>query len=127
MAYTTELMSFAVKVGKEERANEWMRILVQRQAECVATLDRELMHFESIFRSEIGERIYLSWYSVQGKTGEQVKSSPFPIDKVHMAFWQECIDPSIPPIQYQHIVNFLPLSVAETIGARDIQLTQNAP
>jgi len=126
MSYVTEFMSFPVKPGKEVRAGEWLQCLVERQAECVETLDREAMHFESIFRSEIGGRMHLSWLSVQGSRGAHVNSSTFPVDKLHMEFWAECIDASIPPISYQHIVNFVPAEVAQAIQTRELSLANHA-
>jgi hypothetical protein len=82
MKYTTELMTFAVKIGKESRASEWMLALQSRQAECVEALEREAMHYESIFRSERDGRMYLSWFSVQGTEGAHVSTSPFEIEKL---------------------------------------------
>jgi hypothetical protein len=126
MPYATELMSFPVKAGMELRAQQWMQTLVERQAECVATLDREAMHFESIFRVEVDGRLYLSWFSVQGTTGAHVNSSPFPIDKLHMEFWAECIDSSAPPLKHLHIVNFVPADIACAIQDRERTLASSA-
>ena len=126
MPYTTEFMTFAVKQGAEKRAAEWMALLVQRQVDCVATLDREHMHFESIFKSERDSRTYLSWYSVQGEAGAHVKSSPLEIDRLHMEFWRECIDPDVPPEKFVHLVNFLPAVVQEALEAREVSLRESA-
>lgn len=122
MPYTTELMTFAVKPGKEARADEWMCTLVQRRAECVDSLDREAMHFESIFKSERDGRMYLSWLSVQGAGGAHVKTSPLDIDAVHMAFWHECIDRDIAPQTFEHVVDFVPPSVEAAIVEREATL-----
>ena len=126
MPYITEFMTFAVVPGKETRAHEWLQLLQARQSECVATLDREHMHFESIFLHEAGGRLYLSWLSVQGQAGEHVASSEFDIDKLHMAFWKECIDRSVPPLKHQHVVNFVPAEVAAAIAAREQRLSAGA-
>jgi Family of unknown function (DUF6176) len=125
MPYVTEFMTFAVVPGKEARAEEWLQVLQARQSECIATLDREHMHFESIFRHQENGRLYLSWLSVQGQLGEHVASSEHQIDKVHMAFWQECIDRSVPPVKHQHVVNFVPPELASAIAARE-QVLQNS-
>lgn len=122
MSYVTEFTSFAVIPGKESRADEWLGILQARRSECVATLDREHMHFESIFRHEANGRLYLSWLSVQGPAGEHVASSGFEIDKTHMAFWDECIDKTVPPLEYRHVVDFVPQEVAQAIAARERRL-----
>jgi hypothetical protein len=119
MAYETELMTFAVKVGMEAKADEWMRVLVERKAECIATLDREKMHYECIFKSIRNGRLYLSWFSVQGTAGEHVRSSMNPIDKVHMDYWNECIDREVPPEKPVHVVSFVPASVEQAVNARD--------
>ncbi len=119
MPYVTELMTFAVVPGKEVRAQEWLQMLQARQSECVATLDREHMHFESIFRHEANGRQYLSWFSVQGAAGAHVASSEFEVDRLHMAFWKECIDDSVPPVKHQHVLDFIPPEVAAAISARE--------
>ena len=126
MPYVTEFMSFAVLPGKEQRAELWLQALVQRQAECVATLDREAMHFESIFRAQINGRLYLSWFSVQGTTGAHLESSPFPVDTLHMELWAECIDTSVSPIKHAHVVNFVPAPIVAAIEARERSLADNA-
>jgi hypothetical protein len=124
--HATEFMSFPVKLGKEQRAEVWLQTLVDHQDECVATLDREAMHFESIFRAEIDGRLYLSWFSVQGTSGAHVASSAFPIDKVHMEFWAECIDTAVPPVKHAHVVNFVPPPITEAIEARARSLAGHA-
>jgi hypothetical protein len=126
MPYVTEFVSFPVKPGKEQRAEQWLQCLLERQAECVATLDREAMHFESIFRAEIDGRLYLSWFSVQGTAGAQVDSSPFPVDKMHMEFWADCIDTSVPPMSHTHVVNFVPPTITSAIQRREQLLSGNA-
>ena len=122
MAFQTELMSFPIKRGKEARAQEWMDALRQHHAECVQTLDREAMHFESIFRSELNGVTYLSWFSVQGTSGAHVVTSPFAIDKLHLQFWDECVDRSVSPLEFQHVVDFIPPSVLAAIEDRDRHL-----
>lgn len=119
MPIKTELMTFIVKPGKEARAEEWMRVLIERQAECVATLEREKMHYESIFRCERNGHLYLSWYSVQSEGAPPVRGSLHPIDEVHLAFWDECIDRSVPPETFEHVVSFVPADVQRVIEARD--------
>lgn len=126
MSYVTEFMTFPVRLGKEERADEWMKTLVARHAECASGLDEEKMHFESIFRSVVDGRVFLSWFSVQGQNPAHVSTSACPIDAVHIAFWRECIDTTIEPQKYEHIVNFVAPVVAETIAQRDGDLSQIA-
>jgi hypothetical protein len=46
----TEFTTFRIKKGKEKLAEEWLEELKKRQDECVKTLEREKMLFESIFK-----------------------------------------------------------------------------
>jgi hypothetical protein len=87
-----ELSRYRVKPGKSARVDEWMQTLTDRRDECLETLVREQMKFEVIFREQIGENEFLYWLTVQGEEGEEVKTSPFDIDHVHIEFWNECID-----------------------------------
>jgi Family of unknown function (DUF6176) len=119
MTYKTEFSTYAVKVDKEARAEEWMRALVERRAECVETLEREKMHYECIFKCVRDGRMYLSWFSVQSSHGARVHDSPHAIDVVHLAFWDECIDRDVQPENLEHVVSFVPAPVEELIQARD--------
>jgi hypothetical protein len=115
----TEFVSFLVKAGMESEANAWIDALTKRQAECVESLDRERMHYESIFKSVRGGRLYLSWFSVQGANGAHVHSSPHEIDRLHVEYWEKCIDRSSPPEVFEHLVSFVPSSVAQAVADRD--------
>ncbi|HMW24036.1 MAG TPA: DUF6176 family protein [Burkholderiaceae bacterium] len=126
MTYKTEFMSFAIQRGKEARAQEWMDMLRQHHADCVKTLDREAMHFESIFRSAVNGVTYLSWFSVQGAAGAHVASSPFAVDQLHLAFWEECVDRSAPPLQFEHVISFIPPSVLAAIEDREQLISSTA-
>mgnify|MGYP005806728873 FL=1 len=61
----TEFTTFRVIKGKEPLAREWMNTLIDRKSECIETLNREKMVYESLFSFEEGGRMYLSWFSVQ--------------------------------------------------------------
>jgi hypothetical protein len=87
-----ELSRFRIKPDKLERADEWIRVLNQRVEECVATLEREKMYVEVVFRERYEGQDYLYWFSIQGESGEPLETSPHEIDKVHRTFWEECID-----------------------------------
>ena len=121
----TEFSIFRVKKGKEERAEEWMRQITARRAECIDTLDREAMYYESVFKSMFEDRMYLAWYSVQGDVHGEVDESEHEIDKLHCAFWNECLDFDWRPVDMEHVVSFAPKSVDNEISKID-QLNQQA-
>jgi hypothetical protein len=119
MPYKTEFMTYTIKQGMEAEAEAWMRILIERRAECVQTLDRERMHYECIFKSFQNDRMCLSWLTVHGITGARLRGSPHPIDKLHLEFWDKCIDREVPVEKLQHVVTFLPASISRAMEARD--------
>ena len=111
----TELVSFAVLPGMESEAEAWMSVLQQRRAECVETLDRERMRYESVFKSHHDGRMYLSWFSVQGEDGSHVEGSPFEIDRLHVEYWDRCIDRAVPHIVFEHVVSLAPAVVESAV------------
>lgn len=88
-----ELDRFRVLPGKSERVDEWMAMLNARLDECLATFARERMYLEVIFRERNNEGDFLYWFSIQGEGGAMVETSEHSLDRDHIAFWNECIDP----------------------------------
>ena len=121
----TEFTIFRVKEGKEERAEEWMRKLALRRAECIDTLEREAMYYESIFKSCFENRMYLAWYSIQGDSHGDVNESEHEIDKLHCAFWDECLDFDWQPLDMAHVVSFATANIEAEVVSTD-RLNQQA-
>jgi len=70
--------------GASAEADRWMAMLNDRLEECVATLDRERMAIEIVFRlTEDGED-YLYWVSVHGADGINFDPGSA-IDRDHLA------------------------------------------
>src|SRR4051812_47092205 len=87
-----QLTRFRIKADKLERVDEWLRVLNQRIDECVATLEREKMLIEVVFRERYKDEDFLYWFMIQHESGERIETSPHEIDRVHRSFGQECID-----------------------------------
>jgi Family of unknown function (DUF6176) len=64
-----ELSRGKVLPGASAEADRWMQMLNDRVDECVATLDRERMAIEIIFRLREDGNDYLYWMSVHGADG----------------------------------------------------------
>ena len=64
-----ELSRGKVLPGASAEADRWMRMLNDRLDECVATLDRERMAIEIVFRLQEDGEDYLYWVSVHGAEG----------------------------------------------------------
>ena len=111
----TELTRLRIKKGMSSRVDEWHATLNARKAECIETLEREKMYVEAIFREKIGDEEFLYWFSVQGECGEGIETSPFPIDAIHKAFGDECIDRTYPRVDIDASVMFLLPKVSEVV------------
>lgn len=75
-----------VRPGQSVEADAWMRMLNDRLEETRATLDRERMAVEIIFRFPDGEDDYLFWVTVKGEGGASVDTSDHALDRDHLAF-----------------------------------------
>jgi hypothetical protein len=69
-----------------------MAMLNDRIDECVATLDRERMALELVFRQVDADGEWLYWVSIYGEGGAGVDES-IPIDRDHVAFGKQCKEP----------------------------------
>lgn len=79
-----ELSRGRVLPGASAEADRWMTMLDERVDECIATLDRERMAIEIVFRfTEDGED-YLYWVSVHGPGGATDLDLGTAIDRDHL-------------------------------------------
>jgi Family of unknown function (DUF6176) len=79
-----ELSRGKVLPGASAEADRWMAMLNDRLDEAVATLDRERMAIEIVFRLKEGDDEYLYWVSVRGAHGAGLDLQT-PIDRDHEA------------------------------------------
>ncbi len=111
-----ELSRIRIKDGMSGRVDEWFATLNARKAECIETLGREKMYVETIFREKIGEEEFLYWFSIQGENAESIETSPFPIDAIHKAFGDECVDRTRPRVDIEASVVMIAPEIAEKIA-----------
>lgn len=81
---TVSLSRGTVLPGASAEADRWMAMLNDRLDECVATLDRERMAIEIVFRLQEDGTDHLYWVTVQGADGAGLDLS-VPIDRDHDA------------------------------------------
>jgi hypothetical protein len=79
-----ELSRGKVLPGAGAEADRWMKMLDDRVDECVATLDRERMAIEIVFRLREGADDYLYWVSVHGPNNGELDLTQA-IDRDHLA------------------------------------------
>ncbi|WP_346846109.1 DUF6176 family protein [uncultured Rothia sp.] len=94
-----ELVRFRVKPGKDALVDEWINFLNNNMDAVKETLEPELMYVETIFSESMNGKNYLYWYSVQGESDarQEVHNSEHWLDKKHLFYWNECIDPDFKP------------------------------
>lgn len=81
-----------------EEVDRWMRMLNERLDECLATLHRDRMAVEVVFREHGDDGEWLYWFSIQGSgapaTADEVdESSRHPIDRDHIELGRRCKEP----------------------------------
>ncbi|HEP1823438.1 TPA: hypothetical protein VB895_000918 [Streptococcus suis] len=116
---TVELSRFRVKEGKTVQVDEWMAFLNEHMEDTLLTLEGEKMYVETIFREVLDGHEYLYWYSVQAEGGNEVEDSESYIDKKHLEYWEECIDPSYDMVDLDPQVIMIPKPVYETMEKLD--------
>jgi len=103
-----ELTRFRVRPGKTAMVDEWMELLNSNMPAVLETLEQEKMYVETIFSENIDGVEYLYWYSIQGENGVDVQESNHEIDKAHLKYWKECIDPDYAPKELLARVHMIP-------------------
>lgn len=89
---TVRLFRGTVRAGQSAAVDEWMSMLNDRLDEAVATLDRERMGIEIVFRSREGDTEHLYWVVVRGD-GEHSNTSTAQLDIDHLAYDERCREP----------------------------------
>lgn len=109
-----ELSRAKVREGASAEADKWMKMLNDRIDECVATLDRERMAIEIVFRLREGDDDYLYWLQVRGAGGAELDES-LPIDRDHVAQAKRTKEPGW--VEAEPQVLMLPGPVREAVLA----------
>lgn len=111
----TELTRYKVKEGKSEKVDEWLAFLNDHMEDVLVTLEGEKMYVETIFRETLEGTDYLYWYSIRGENGQDVEESEHWLDKKHLEYWDECIDPAFIPVDISPEVIMIPEHIKEAM------------
>ena len=109
-----ELSRAKVLPGRSDEADRWMQMLDDRHEECVATLDRERMAVEMVFRLREDGEDYLYWVAVRGD-GESLETSEHQVDRDHEAQARRTKEPGW--VEAEPQVLLLPEPVREAVLA----------
>lgn len=85
-----------------------MMFLNENMDDVLLTLENKKMYIETILRELVNDKEFLCQYSIQDEGGLEVKESEHWIDKKHLEYWDECIDPSYKPIDVKPEVVMIP-------------------
>jgi len=85
------LYRFELNPDKLDRFQEWVQFEHAHHAETVATLEREKMYFEAIFRDRASQRDVIYWLTIRGQNGATSSSSPLAIDHQYQQFMEETL------------------------------------
>ncbi|ASU81796.1 hypothetical protein CDO52_02430 [Nocardiopsis gilva YIM 90087] len=80
-----ELTRHRIRPGRRAEFDAWMRMLEERQEECVATLDVERMAVECVFSFTDENGDWIFWLEISGEGGGGLDADR-PIDRDHAAY-----------------------------------------
>jgi hypothetical protein len=110
-----ELSRARVLPGASAEADRWMQMLDDRVDECVATLDRERMAVEIVFRLQEEGEDHLFWVAIRGAGGAGLDTSDHQIDRDHEAQARRTKEPGW--VEAEPQVLMLPAPVREAVLA----------
>lgn len=113
-----KLHRFYIKPDQSAEFDRWIAFEHAHHAETVATLEREHMYAETIFRDREHDPNTIYWAELRGANGASVTTSPLPIDKVYDGFMQRSLVPGSHAV-LQPEYTLVPSFLLESIAAHD--------
>lgn len=118
--WRVELSTARVKPGMSSEVDDWMRMLRERQHECIATLERDRMALEMVFRGRQDGEEVLHWVTIQSAAAAPDadaldESELTRIDRDHIAFSRRCKEPGWDEADLQ--VSLIPKPVRDAMAA----------
>lgn len=113
-----KLHRFQIKPDQSAEFDRWIAFEHTHHAETVATLEREHMYAETIFRDREHDPNTIYWAELRGAGGASVTTSPLPIDKVYDGFMQRTLVPGSHAV-LQPEYTLVPPFLLESIAAHE--------
>ena len=113
-----KLHRFQIKPDQSAEFERWIAFEHAHHAETVATLEREHMYAETIFRDREHDPNTIYWAELRGAGGAAVTTSPLPIDKVYDGFMQRTLVPGS-HVVLQPEYTLVPPFLLESIAAHE--------
>ena len=90
---SVKLHRFQLKPNSLGEFDDWVLFEQHHHAETVATLEREAMYTEAIFRDRKNDPETIFWLEIHGPQGASEANSPLEIDKIYDHFMAETLVP----------------------------------
>lgn len=87
------LHRFSLRPDRLPEFDQWVQFEHDHHAETVATLEREKMYAEAIFRDREHDPTSIYWLEIRDEGGGETSNSPLPIDRQYARFMQETLVP----------------------------------
>jgi hypothetical protein len=85
------LYRFTLNKGNMDVYQEWVRWHHEAYQPMIATLEREKMYFESVFRDTANEPGVIYWLAIDGEGGASSTTSTSEIDKKHVEYMKQIL------------------------------------
>lgn len=115
---TVRLHRFQLRPDKLDEFQSWIQFEHDHHAETVATLEREQMYTEGIFRDRVGDPTTIFWLEIHGAQGATTESSPLAIDRAYQRFMADTFVPHS-RVTMQPEYTLLPSFLLDAIAAHE--------
>lgn len=95
-----ELTKVRIKDGKGDRVDDWFEYINETREDVVLTFAGDKVFVESMFRISEDESEYIYWYTLAADDEDEMNIDDAKVDRIHLDFWDECIDKKYRPRNY---------------------------
>jgi hypothetical protein len=88
-----KLHRFHLQADKLTEFDRWVQFEHKHHEETLATLEREKMYAEAIFRDPVADPTTIYWLEIRSPKGESVTTSPLAIDREYERFMSNTLVP----------------------------------
>lgn len=88
---TAKLYRMRINHDRFATYQEWVDWHSKAKTAINATMEREKMYAEAVFRDTIHEPDVIYWLAISGEGGKTYQSSPLPADKKHEAYMKQIL------------------------------------
>lgn len=95
-----ELTKVRIKDGKSDRVDDWFEYINETREDVALTFAGDRVFVESMFRVSEEEGEFIYWYTLAADVEDETVIDENNVDRIHLDFWNECIDKRYRPRNY---------------------------